>query len=159
MSSISLHVTFSLFCVDDGGSCLLTMSVDPQGLSDVAWSSDSRLLCSASDDKTLKLWEFSSVGICPILQCLTLYVRGFFLIGHATYEKRALSPVLLTCVCHEVFCLASASWDVIGFLMYGVHFLSCLIMFYPQSDCHCYCSMPRRVCLIGQVSEDTEGPQ
>jgi WD40 repeat protein len=27
------------------------------GISDVAWSSDSRLLVSASDDKTLKIWE------------------------------------------------------------------------------------------------------
>ncbi|VEL40329.1 unnamed protein product [Protopolystoma xenopodis] len=28
------------------------------GISDVAWSSDSRFICSASDDKTLKLWDF-----------------------------------------------------------------------------------------------------
>ena len=34
-----------------------------QGLSDVAWSTDSKLLCSASDDKTLKIWEFSSVSM------------------------------------------------------------------------------------------------
>lgn len=33
------------------------------GISDVAWSSDSRLLVSASDDKTLKLWELST-GKC-----------------------------------------------------------------------------------------------
>lgn len=33
------------------------------GISDVAWSSDSRLLVSASDDKTLKIWELSSVRI------------------------------------------------------------------------------------------------
>jgi COMPASS component SWD3 len=32
------------------------------GISDVAWSSDSRLLVSASDDKTLKIWELSSVS-------------------------------------------------------------------------------------------------
>lgn len=31
------------------------------GISDVSWSSDSRLLVSASDDKTLKVWELSSV--------------------------------------------------------------------------------------------------
>lgn len=30
------------------------------GISDVAWSSDSRLLVSASDDKTLKIWELVS---------------------------------------------------------------------------------------------------
>jgi len=31
------------------------------GISDVSWSTDSRLLVSASDDKTLKIWELSSV--------------------------------------------------------------------------------------------------
>ena len=33
-----------------------------QGISDVAWSTDSRLLVSASDDKTLKIWELASVS-------------------------------------------------------------------------------------------------
>lgn len=32
-----------------------------QGISDVAWSSDSNLLVSASDDKTLKIWDLNSV--------------------------------------------------------------------------------------------------
>ena len=32
------------------------------GVSDVAWAIDSRLLVSASDDKTLKIWELSSVS-------------------------------------------------------------------------------------------------
>jgi len=33
------------------------------GINDVSWSTDSRLLVSASDDKTLKIWELSSVRI------------------------------------------------------------------------------------------------
>merc|ERR1712130_609105 len=33
------------------------------GISDVAWSSDSRLLVSASDGNTLKLWDYSK-GKC-----------------------------------------------------------------------------------------------
>lgn len=35
-----------------------------QGISEVSWSSDSQFLVSASDDKTLKIWEFSSVRCC-----------------------------------------------------------------------------------------------
>ena len=34
-----------------------------QGLSDVAWSTDSKLLVSASDDKTLKIWDFATVSV------------------------------------------------------------------------------------------------
>lgn len=40
-----------------------TISGHKLGVSDVAWSSDSRLLVSASDDKTLKIWELSTVKI------------------------------------------------------------------------------------------------
>jgi len=39
-----------------------TISGHKLGISDVAWSSDSRLLVSASDDKTLKIWELNSVS-------------------------------------------------------------------------------------------------
>lgn len=44
-----------------------TISGHKLGISDVAWSSDSRLLVSASDDKTLKIWELSSVSRHPFL--------------------------------------------------------------------------------------------
>lgn len=40
------------------------------GISDVAWSSDSRLLVSASDDKTLKIWELSSVSNLLYIYCI-----------------------------------------------------------------------------------------
>lgn len=40
-----------------------TISGHKMGISDLAWSSDSRLIVSASDDKTLKVWELSS-GKC-----------------------------------------------------------------------------------------------
>jgi WD40 repeat protein len=31
------------------------------GVSDVCWSADARYLCTASDDKTLKIWDFQTV--------------------------------------------------------------------------------------------------
>ena len=39
-----------------------TITGHRQGISDIAWSQDSRLLVSASDDKTLKIWELATVG-------------------------------------------------------------------------------------------------
>ena len=33
-----------------------------QGISDVGWSHDSKYLVSASDDKTLKIWEAATVS-------------------------------------------------------------------------------------------------
>ncbi|KAG8506082.1 WD repeat-containing protein 5, partial [Galemys pyrenaicus] len=42
-----------------------TISGHKLGISDVAWSSDSNLLVSASDDKTLKIWDVSSVSARP----------------------------------------------------------------------------------------------
>ena len=39
-----------------------TITGHKQGISDIAWSQDSRFLVSASDDKTLKIWEAATVG-------------------------------------------------------------------------------------------------
>lgn len=33
------------------------------GISDVAWSTDSKFLVSASDDKSLKIWDFNTVSL------------------------------------------------------------------------------------------------
>ena len=38
-----------------------TLEGHSQGISDVAWSSDSKYVCSASDDKTIKIWNVSTV--------------------------------------------------------------------------------------------------
>ncbi len=49
---------------DGKKDCIFTFKESQlfQGISDVAWSTDSRLLVSASDDKTLKIWELASVS-------------------------------------------------------------------------------------------------
>ena len=44
-----------------------TLNGHKLGVNDVAWSHDGRLLCSCSDDKTVKMWELNSVGIKPFI--------------------------------------------------------------------------------------------
>lgn len=36
------------------------------GISDICWSADNKLLCSCSDDKTLKIWDFTSVSFADL---------------------------------------------------------------------------------------------
>lgn len=43
------------------GQILKTLEGHTEGLSDVAWSSDSAFLASASDDKTVKVWNVDMV--------------------------------------------------------------------------------------------------
>ena len=35
-----------------------------KGISDIAWSSNSTLLASGSDDKTVRLWDLNTVSLC-----------------------------------------------------------------------------------------------
>lgn len=44
------------------------------GVSDVCWSADSRYLCTASDDKTLKIWDFNAVNELRSYVTLTLLI-------------------------------------------------------------------------------------
>jgi COMPASS component SWD3 len=39
-----------------------TITGHKQGISDVSWSQDAKYLVSASDDKTLRIWEASTVS-------------------------------------------------------------------------------------------------
>jgi len=61
------------------------MSVCLQGISDIAWSYDSKLLVSASDDKTLKMWDFASVSI-PHVSSYLSYPRILSLAAAFRYE-------------------------------------------------------------------------
>lgn len=38
-----------------------TLEGHTQGISDIAWSSDSQNLCSASDDRTIRIWSLATV--------------------------------------------------------------------------------------------------
>jgi len=33
-----------------------------EGISDIAWASDSRYICSGSDDKSIKIWDVLAPG-------------------------------------------------------------------------------------------------
>ena len=40
----------------------MTLTGHHEGISDLCWASDSQTLCSASDDKTIRIWSIQSVG-------------------------------------------------------------------------------------------------
>lgn len=40
-----------------------TLSGHKHGISDISWSSDSKYICSASDDKSIKIWDVQTVCI------------------------------------------------------------------------------------------------
>jgi COMPASS component SWD3 len=44
-----------------------------KGISDVSWSTDSKFLVSASDDKSLKLWDVQTVRIVFFFQNFFLF--------------------------------------------------------------------------------------
>ena len=64
-----------------------TMEGHSQGISDVAWASDSLSLCSASDDKTVRIWSLETVRtkevVCHRLDFLCLM-----------FSTNPLSPLL-----------------------------------------------------------------
>lgn len=49
------------------GNIMHTLHGHTEGLSDVAWSPNSDMLASASDDKTVRLWDVSTVCLQYLL--------------------------------------------------------------------------------------------
>ena len=47
-----------------------TITGHKQGISDVAWSQDSKYIVSASDDKTLKIWEAATVSLVHVMNII-----------------------------------------------------------------------------------------
>jgi len=45
-----------------------------QGISDISWSSDSRYICSASDDTTIKIWDVTTGEMLKTLEGHTNFV-------------------------------------------------------------------------------------
>lgn len=76
--------------------------MNPQGISDVAWSSDSNLLVSASDDKTLKIWDVSSVRERAMLVYTTVYVRFECDRLDNAYMKTAGAAATLSCFALDI---------------------------------------------------------
>lgn len=47
------------------GDIIKTLRGHSEGISDVAWSSEGDFLASASDDKTVRIWDFNLVRFPP----------------------------------------------------------------------------------------------
>jgi WD40 repeat protein len=50
-----------------------------KGISDVSWSTDSKFLVSASDDKSLKLWDVQTVRIVFFVKIVFFFKINSFL--------------------------------------------------------------------------------
>ena len=68
-----------------------TLEGHAKGISDISWSSDSKYICSASDDKSIKIWDVATVYLSIIIFIITTsiyfsyyqyalmaYLMGFF---------------------------------------------------------------------------------
>ena len=61
---VAADETIRLWSTHDGQH-IRTFTGHSMGISDIAWSSDSQLLCSASDDTTVRIWQVTRVSQIP----------------------------------------------------------------------------------------------
>src|SRR4051812_31268178 len=54
-----------------------TLEGHTQGISDCAWASDSLYLCSASDDKTIRIWSLNTVSCSKTYSAGRLWNEDF----------------------------------------------------------------------------------
>jgi COMPASS component SWD3 len=45
------------------GKFEMSLEGHSKGISDISWASNSKYICSASDDKTIKIWDITTVSI------------------------------------------------------------------------------------------------
>ena len=50
----------------ENGEIIKTLEGHTEGVNDVAWSEDGEWLASASDDKTIWIWNLEDVSFCPL---------------------------------------------------------------------------------------------
>ncbi len=92
--NVQLYVQVHVCCIRLSTSRrAYTLSVSsPQGISDVAWSQDSKYLVSASDDKTLKIWEAVTVRVSTCTLHIHVHVHVHVHVGLGLQLIRSPEP-------------------------------------------------------------------
>jgi WD40 repeat protein len=69
------------------GDIIKTLHGHSEGISDVAWSSEGDFLASASDDKTVRIWDFNLVRPLPTLDVSPRQMPDFLGYGGQRFKR------------------------------------------------------------------------